>query len=184
MSRGIDYGRGLGNIDKETGIRYGVIPAHAVDWWHEGSEVMYPPPSCPDCGDEVVDQESALCPDECEKEYYCSSCEKGYSSDECEATELSSIDCDKEGLKATQGNDSPDIFVLASPYFTRAAFCSPCAPGACYLTSPCEDGERAYCFGPEWYEEGKAPYPIYNVSDGKLVGRWDETKTNEEAANG
>ncbi len=71
--------------------------------------------------------------------------------------------------KATQSGDDSDIFILKSPYYTRAQFCSPCAPGACYLTNPCEDGERAYCFGHDWFDDGKAPYPVFLVADDSEV---------------
>lgn len=42
MYPGIDYGRGLTNVDTKTGIRYGVIPHHAVgDAWYEDSVPQY-----------------------------------------------------------------------------------------------------------------------------------------------
>ncbi len=91
--------------------------------------------------------------------------------------EATSFDVDRDdGTKATCGGDFTDIFVLGSPYFTRAAFCSPCAPGACYLTDPCDDGERAYCLGHEWFEDGEAPYPVYDVKTGLLVEPKKEAK--------
>ena len=33
--QGIDYGLGQSNIDKETGIRFGVIPAHEAPCWYD-----------------------------------------------------------------------------------------------------------------------------------------------------
>jgi hypothetical protein len=169
MSRGIDYGRGLANVDTDTGIRYGVIPIGAVDWWHEQSEAQYPEPQCPDCEGEVTDDvPDSVKPGDNYVSYYCAECEKAFTSEECEAQDPSCFTVAANGLQASQNADGGDIFVLASPYFTRAAFCSPCAPGACYLTSPCDDGERAYCFGHEWFE-GKAPYPVYRVDTGLLV---------------
>lgn len=93
--------------------------------------------------------------------------------------------------KATQGGDDSDIFVCKSPYFTYADLCSPCAPGACSLNSPIVTvdeeklpeeevwgktgpalGNRAYCFGHEWFwdsETKRAPYPVYSVKTGELV---------------
>ena len=32
-----------------------------------------------------------------------------------------------------------------------------------------EDGERAYCFGHDWFEDKAAPYPVYSVATGELV---------------
>jgi hypothetical protein len=81
-----------------------------------------------------------------------------------------------------------DVFVLNSPYFTYAQFCSPCVPGACNLNSPLvtppddvyggnnfEDdwqkirANRCYCLGHDWFEDGRAPYPVYSVETGELV---------------
>lgn len=74
----------------------------------------------------------------------------------------------KEGYQAEHGEDC-DIFITKSPYFTYAQFCSPCAPGACYLLNPCDSGPRAYCFGHDWFQTGIAPYPVYSVETGELV---------------
>ena len=55
MSNGIDYGMGTTNIDKKTGIRYGVIPQNDVlEAWGEASEPDYGPPTCGECGNEAV----------------------------------------------------------------------------------------------------------------------------------
>jgi hypothetical protein len=64
------------------------------------------------------------------------------------------------------GSDG-DIFITKSPYYTVCGFCSPCAPGAGYLTDKSEDC-AAFCFGPDWFD-GPVPYLIYRVSDGMLV---------------
>ena len=74
--------------------------------------------------------------------------------------------------QAEQSADDVDIFVCKSPYFTYAQFCSPCAPGAGYLLNPLTEpdpGNKAYCFGHDWFESGKAPYPVYSVETGELV---------------
>lgn len=82
-----------------------------------------------------------------------------------------------DGYEATQSADDSDIFILKSPYFTVAQFCSPCAPGACHLRNPIEvpdvdapaDPNRCYCFGHDWFDEEEAPYPVYEVATGKRV---------------
>jgi hypothetical protein len=79
------------------------------------------------------------------------------------------LDEGEDGLRASQGGDDSDIFVMSSPYFTRASYCSPCAPGACYLLSPDEDGDKAYCFGHDWFKDGKAPYPVFLVASGEEI---------------
>ena len=50
---GIDYGRGMSNIDHETGIRYGVINQHQVgQTWYDSSEPNYVY-FCPECEAEL-----------------------------------------------------------------------------------------------------------------------------------
>lgn len=68
-------------------------------------------------------------------------------------------------------DSSGDLWVIESKFFTYAQFCSPCAPGACYLRNPCspDDNQKAYCLGSDWFENDKAPYPIYSVETGELI---------------
>jgi len=144
MNKGIDYGLGNTNIDKENNIRYGVIHQNEVlQVWYDSSEPIYPCESC-----EITEEEK--------ENDGCCFCEPiGFSVD--------------NGKYIADSDDYGDIFITKSPYYTRAQFCSPCAPGACYLTNPCDDGEKAYCFGHDWFENGKAPYPVYRVCDDKLI---------------
>lgn len=158
MSYGIDWGRNETNIDKETGIRFGVIQHDRVGAaWYENAEPVYP-----------TDEELEL--DENDPEYYS-------IVDNLEPVCFSYND---KGYKCYQGADNPDIFVEKSPYFTFAEFCSPCAPGAMYLVNYIDaqgcypggmhdahgvsiDNQRGYCLGHSWFEVGKAPYPVYSV---------------------
>jgi len=170
-SPGIDYSMGLPmangkvpNVDSETGIRYGVIHSHAVmQAWSDSSEPEYP---CEEC--EAWDAENEECTDDC-------CC--------CEAI---AWNVDDGEYLATQGGDDCDIFVIKSPFFTYAQFCSPCAPGACYLGNPLDEpvtldhetreatvnypNNRCYCFGEDWFDdEEPCPYPIFRVDTGELV---------------
>jgi hypothetical protein len=61
------------------------------------------------------------------------------------------------------------VFITRAPFFTLAAFCSPCAPGAGDLDSPRADGVPAYCFGHDWFDGGVAPYDVFRVADGARV---------------
>jgi hypothetical protein len=143
-NKGIDYGSGTTNVDNETGIRFGVIPQNEVlQAWADSSEAYYP---CENCDLNNEDKDAFGC-DGCEP--------SSWFVDDKEYT----AEC----------SDCVDIFVSKSPYYTRAQFCSPCAPGACYLLNPCEEGEKAYCFGHDWFEDSKAPYPVYRVADDSLV---------------
>lgn len=156
---GIDYGLGETNIDPETGIRYGVIPQNAVlQSWADSSEPYY--------GEE--------------KEH-----EDGDDSADCDCCEPLSYVLD-DGEYLAESDSYGDIFVLRSPYYTHAQFCSPCAPGACYLENPTDEGgPRVYCFPPDWFDywsksglepagvyleiQTSCPHPVYRVSDGACV---------------
>lgn len=158
---GIDYGMGQTNIDKATGIRYGIIPASDVGQaWYDSSEAYYGLPHCPHCGDELPEniQDGTDCP-ECGKRIR-------YVGEECYGDEAISFDLDDGEYKATQSGDV-DIFIIKSPYYTFAGFCSPCAPGAGHLRS--SGDVKTYCFDHDWFEDGKAPYKVFRVSDDSEV---------------
>ena len=149
--KGIDYGMGITNRDFNTNIRYGVIHMNeCCSAWCESSEIDYPCESC-----DAYDSENEECTEGC-----------------CEAEGLSFIN--DEEYVAWQDSQG-DIFIERSPYFTYAAFCSPCAPGACYLMSPLDEPDnnnKCYCFGHDMFwdqRNGVAPYPVYSVKTGKLI---------------
>ncbi len=184
MSRGIDYGLGQTNIDKANGIRYGVISSHDVSQaWADSSEADYGDACCPKCGNYAYAIDAPEVPDIDEEEnwtdegrdYACTECRYSFDASEAYGDEPLGFTLDDGEYKASQSGDDNDIFIMDSPYYTRASFCSPCAPGACYLTSPCDDGEKAYCFGHEWFDDGIAPYPVYRVSDDKQLVATRET---------
>lgn len=159
----IDYGRGLTNIDLKTDIRYGVIPLHIVGQaWYEDAKPVYSKPHCPHCGNVLKKIPSeyvkGVCP-HCKKQF------ESYDDDECQ--QLIGWRYDEKGYQAHQSDDSTDVWVTKSPYFTYCGHCSPCAPGAGYLTS--EGDVKTYCFGHNWFESGKAPYRVYSVKTGKEV---------------
>jgi len=142
MSAGIDYGMGTVNIDQETGIRYGVIPVNDVcQAWSDESEPVYPEPD----------------PDEEEPEDF------GPEYDP------SLYVYSRQGYVATQSADDTDIFITKSPFYTKAQFCSPCAPGAGHLRNPDPDGVKTYCFGKDWFEDEECPYPYWSVDTNELV---------------
>jgi len=151
---GIDYGLGETNIDKDTGIRYGVISQHDVgEAWFDESEAWYGYPHCPECWNALENEPS--------DNYECGC---GYViqwvGEECYPDEPLSYRINN-GEYVAECNDSGDIFVFKSPYYTKCDFCSPCAPGASDLTS--EGDVKAYCFGPDWFD-GEPPHEIYLVS--------------------
>lgn len=179
--KGIDYGNGLSNIDNSTGIRFGVISQNEVlQAWADSSEGYYGKPHCPKCGNQADEPKefgetfADGVPDDYTEErhesndFVCVECKHFFGSESAYGDDPISHFIDDGEYQAECG-ESGDIFISKSPYFTRAQFCSPCAPGACYLTNPCDDGERAYCFSHDWFEDGKAPYPVYSVATGEIV---------------
>ena len=172
--QGIDYGFGQTNRDMETGIRFGVIPhSHVGSVWYEESEAEYGDPFCPKCGGDVVEYEEdkhdnlnlgkyAYC-----EELVCEECQEIWDYHSCYSEEPLSFTYQKDGYAIEQTDDT-DLFIFKSKYYTHAQFCSPCAPGAGYLMNPTPDGPKTYCLHHDWFESGKAPYPVYSV------------KTNEE----
>ena len=132
---GIDYGLGRSNVDLANGIRYGVISQNSVSQaWCDSAEAQYPEPELDENGEPIEDD-------------FCEPIGWNYSDD---------------GYELTDCLDN-DIFVLKSPYYTFAQFCSPCVPGAGNLDNAMPDGVKTYCLGHDWFEEGKAPYPVYSV---------------------
>ena len=183
MSRGIDYsGPGsTANRDPETGIRYGIIPLHALaQYTEEEFEAVYFI-GCPQCGTEWSHevQIGAEVRDDVKMFWNpdvkvktrgttCPECGKFVQEDHEVGDEPIDHKLD-DGTYQARLDSSNEVWCFKSPYFTRAQFCSPCAPGACYLASPTPDGERAYCFGHDWFDGNVAPYPVYSVETGELV---------------
>jgi len=174
MTRGIDYSGPGSNVnrDPETGIRYGVIPIDRLgEFAHESFEPEYDA-ACPACGEDW--------PEDLDTPADCPACGKRVRDGEQYGDEPSRQRCDSDGVEAAL-DSSGDAWFFKSPYFTRAAFCSPCAPGACYLTSPCDDGERCYCPGPDWFDEDNpAPFPIYSVATGERVATSQDPCANPD----
>ena len=163
---GYDYGRGLTNVSDvtfpgtNTVVRFGVIPQHELlQAWCDESEAHYGSPHCPACGDQLDD-------DVCDGHV----CECGYEIDwvgeECYGDEPLSHYVD-DGEYQAESDSYGDIFITRSPYYAVCGYCSPCAPGAGYLTDKGEDC-AAFCFGPDWYD-GPPPHDIYEVATGRLV---------------
>lgn len=181
---GIDYGRGISNRDpKNPEMHYGVISANKLgEWAYENFEADYGNPTCPECGNEVRDydaifnevteeQQEAMNKWECDGcvDYVCLDCEKVYDSQDAFPEEPISHTCNEETLIA-ELDSSNDVWILKSEYYTLCAYCSPCAPGAGYLTNVRENGIKAYCLPQDWFDkDNPCPYPIYRVADDTLV---------------
>lgn len=177
MSHGIDYSGGTANF--ETGIHFGIIPINKLnDHAWESFEGDYGEPTCPKCGQDPkvvgTNEDAEDVPGDCDSEYYCPNCSYGFDSDEAYGEEPIFWNCTDDDYKAFV-DSSNDTWVLKSPYYTFAQFCSPCAPGACYLLDPCEgyvdSPNKCYCFGTDWFEDNRPPYPVYRVDNSECIFR-------------
>lgn len=177
---GIDYsGSTSVNRNVETGIRYGVIAQNTVGQaWYDSAEPDYGEPTCPDCGNAAVEFsafESEIgnaaadfdhgrgCSD-----FVCESCRTVFDS--CEAYGEEALDWSYEDEGYTLGTClDTNVFVFDAPFYTLAPFCSPCVLGAGDLDNAREGGVKTYCLGHDWFDDGKAPYPVYSVATGEIV---------------
>ena len=131
-------------------------------------------PLCPQCQAEAIEYDSATMEEwEQYTNHGCAdhACAHGQITfDSCEAfgDEPQSWNYSGDGYELTDCLDS-DIFVLKSPFSTFAQYCSPCVPGAGNLDNAMADGAKTYCLGADWFEEGKAPYPVYSVATGEAI---------------
>jgi hypothetical protein len=192
MTQGIDYGMGLANIDNETGIRFGVISPHSVNGdslqciYDNGENLTHAAaiaeakeritfalrnvfnglgmlPYDYRNGDRTPKADAYLAPivdavwDDVEQDFndhYEEDSDTYRYSEDGYVLETSSL----------------GIYVIRSPFYTFAAFCSPCCPGAGNLDSPrltAESGVKTYCLGPDWFDNDECtmPYTAFNVSD-------------------
>ena len=178
---GIDYGLGQTNVDHATGIRYGVISQHALaDWFYDEWQADYGEPTCPECGDSVADTSGYGDDDYLQyrkhgcADYVCHSCKHTLDGQDVTPDEPIGHSLETDGYKAVDCLHT-DVMILASPYYTFGPFCSPCVPGAVSLPDDpatqydADSGVKAYCFGHDWFEDGKAPYKVYRVVDDSEV---------------
>lgn len=192
---GIDYaGFTQVNRDKTTGIRYGIIPANDVGQaWYDAGEPDYGDPHCPECGNEAKRGKSkskksgngVMVWSEHPKyranykrlrdrgcgDYACDDCKILFDGEDAFGGEPCGITFNEDGYSLNE-DSSGDLWVFKSPYFTYAQFCSPCAPGACYLRNPLDEpceSNKCFCLHHDWYENGVAPYPVCSMATGRLI---------------
>lgn len=185
MSTGIDYGRGQTNIDHATGIRYGVISQRSLnsdaadDIWQNGENLSHKA-----AVDDVKSQlKSALEPilddigvlpyvwngeEKVQDDYVTDVVDKVWDSIEQDFNDRYE-ESDDQYRYESEGyiieTSSLGLYIIKSPYVTRARFCSPCAPGAGDLDSPDTNGVLTYCLGSDWFDGDQAPYPIMSADE-------------------
>jgi ribosomal protein L37AE/L43A len=160
---GLDYGHKKSNFDPKTGIRFGIISQNSgvLQAWADSSEAVFIY-HCPYCGQLLKKGIDAK---------RCPSCHKKIKEGAFDSLDPVSYSYEEEGYFCECGEDG-DIWITKSPYFTYAQFCSPCAPGACHLNNPLEEpvqDNKCYCLGHDWFESGKATYPVYSIETGEQI---------------
>ena len=186
---GIDYGMGSSNRDA-NGVHYGVISQHSImPECTDDFEMDYGNPTCPQCTNDVIELTLETDSDEeyeqyskygC-ADYICHVCKLTLDSADVFAEEAQGFTYEQDGYKLCDCLDN-DVFVLKSPYYTYAQYCSPCVPGAGNLDNPMPAGVKTYCLGEDWFgEDSPCPYPIYRVEDDALVA---DAPSDVDAANG
>ena len=186
---GIDYGLGKINIDENTGIRYGVIHQNEVlQSWADSSEAIYPW-TCGYCGNDLTSEPW-------EYPAHCDHCNRELTEDDFDMQEPAGFEYNQDGYVCSQSADDTDIFIIKSPFYTYAGYCSPCAPGAGYLMNWYKINKnltekdlnnipaiweqyknsaehagfpKVYCLHHDFFDNGKAPYPVFSVETGELI---------------
>ena len=193
---GINYAGMFSNInrDEKTGIRYGVIPANDLPCWYDEAESDYGEATCPNC-DKVASGASDVTDEQEENlepaskfynpcfDYACLDCNIYFDSESAYPETPNVYRIDNGNYKAMQGGEGSDVFILKSPYFTYAQFCSPCTPGACYLLSPLtkpREDNKAYCPSPDSLQDEKPPFPVYLVETGECIYMPENWSEHEE----
>lgn len=186
---GIDYGMGLSYIDKETGIRYGVIHQNKIspyafeDIMNNGTDVDFESFK----EDLQSSLESAIKHELEERGLWSRRRTTTLNNDPRQMAEEIVDNLEWDGYEGTgdctryeynedgyllQTCSDGDIFVLKSKFVTRGPFASPCAPGAVYLDDATGDEEMAlsYCLDSSWFDrECPCPYPVFEKDTMKCV---------------
>ncbi len=189
MSAGIDYSgtNETCNRDSKTGIRYGIIAANSLaDWIWDEFEADYWR-GCGHCGTELATDDEWGC--NVDDETICPNCEQVCDDDSDQyGEEPIGYTYVKGGLRMSIDSHGY-VWVLRSPLTIRAwvtcnsnwhwwkrirlrtpdfkGFCSPCAPGACHLESPCADewgGAECYAVPRDWFDDDyPCPYALGQI---------------------
>jgi len=170
--RGIDYGLGQTNNDPKTGIRFGVISVNSLESLMDALEPVYLR-GCPECGEELAIAEDGSQGDDITPVLFwrCDGCAQVFpfrEDDDFLPDEPAYFEYEEGGYKISS-EDGGEAVILKSPYFTHAQFCSPCFPGAGNLNNPCDSGPETYCLGHDWFEDERAPYPVFSVETGREI---------------
>jgi len=172
------------NRDEKTGIRYGVISMHSIN--PEALNDIYANGRDLNWENYIAEAKARL--RSALSDYFSDTKYSGCTDSPLDAAAESAFDVVSDGISEqyegdgsnvlyVEGNLSvqscldSDFMIDNSPFFTFAQFCSPCVPGACNLDSPIDnsrnsvDSIKCFCLGHDWFDDGKAPYPVYSVAE-------------------
>ena len=146
----------IANVNLETGIRFGVISSNNINQgifndifdmaWGIFSQ---------ECFDKALEEYKLYNPENAEDEEKLDDFERDYF-DNFEPDEISAeLEFDGLNLWLTTLGGAYVIYVLKSPYITRARLCSPCCPNAGNLDEiDLGNGFECYDVPPDWRELG------------------------------
>ena len=172
---GIDYGLGETNIDKETGIRYGVIGYNSISSEAFFEEVIYNGRNLSyenflkESTEEITTKLEEVLRDYLyggDPEWIVNHIKENIEESLSEQYEEND-DCylyEKDGyiIETTDLG----LYILKSPFITFTQFCSPCCPGAGNLDFPIKGGVPTYCLGEDWFDEhSPCPYNFIRTED-------------------
>jgi len=185
LDGGIDYGQGQTNIDLETGVRYGIIAMNSLDGsgWEtmaSGDDLDFEAFKREVCSTLRTAIEGVL------EQHRLDGCNDalGIAQDTVDNLEFdsyeSSGDCTRYSLRrdgyALTTTADGNLFVIKSPYYTFAQYCSPCVPGAGNLDVPSGDGPKTYCLASDWFDDVRpCRYPVYRLDTDEQIYEPDVT---------
>jgi hypothetical protein len=154
------------NMNLETGIHYGVIPKNDLyncgeEFFINAEDLTYKEEIESIVNGIKSSVEDLLDSDDDNLREFIEYVENKFSDNY--QGDCSQMRYEQNGYILESNNDDCDLFVIKSPYYTLSALCSPCAPNAGYLRD--EGNLNTYCLGPDWFDDEKTPYKIYEVKE-------------------
>jgi hypothetical protein len=167
---GIDYSMGNPTVNRDpgNGVSYGLISLHSLgEFATEEFEPVYYHKVCTHCGEDLA-EDFDECNDDVNEETglagnQCPSCKDILETPEDIYPDEADSWIFEDPEYSLMLSEQNEVWVFKSPFVTRAQYCSPCAPGAGNLDSPCDKGPLTYALGPEWFEDETTPYAVSRV---------------------
>jgi|SRR5579863_1655953 len=164
----------LCNYDVETQCHYGVISYHSVmaealdDVFTQGDSMTYKA-----CVENIKASIRSALSDYLHSYRLDDAVDSAFEAieddfNDCYEAEDEQFVYERDGYKISNSPSLVCLFIERSPYYTYTRGCSPCAPNAGDLDNP-DGGLKTFCLGHDWFEDGKAPYPVYDIKTDSRV---------------